>query len=167
MKIHEIFGAAKYTILVAIFSALLGQLLMLFIGVVKVYTAIKFYLLKEDLSEFPEHIYHSDVATAYLIQSLDAFLVAVVLMYFAFSLFHLYLSKNTEASAKLFPGNKAPKNISELKQILAEVIIVILFILFLQEIWVELNNMQWNLLIAPISIALLALSLRLVNFKDK
>jgi len=165
MSIKNIFNASKYTILVAIFSALVGQLLMLYIGISKVYVALKIYLLKEDISDMPEHIYHSDIATAYLIQSLDSFLIAVVLMYFAFSLYHLFLSKDIEVSAKLFPGNIAPKNIGELKQVLAEVIIVILFILFLQEIWIELNNPQWQLLVVPVSIALLALSLKLVNFK--
>ncbi len=167
MNIIKVFNASKYTIMAAIIAALVGHLLMLYIGIVKVYEGAKFYLVKEDISAYPEHIFHSDVATAFLIQALDAFLVAVVLMYFAFALYHLFLSKDPETTARLFPGNMAPKNISELKQTLAEVIIVILFILFLQEIWLELNNMQWNLLVAPISIALLALSLRLVNFKHK
>lgn len=166
MSIDKVFGTSKYTIMVAIISALIGQLLMLFIGVEKVYKALKIYLLNEDISDMPEHIFHSDVATAYLIQSLDAFLIAVVLMYFAFSLYHLFLSDNLENSAKLFPGNNAPKNIGELKKVLAEVIIVILFILFLQEIWVELNNPQWELLVVPGSIFLLALSLKFVNFKE-
>lgn len=165
MITNRIFDASRYTILVAIFSALAGQLLMLYIGVTKVYKALKTYLLKEEIKDLPEHILHSDIATAYLIQSVDAFLIAVVLLYFAFALFHLFISKDVEASARIFPGKIAPKNISELKQVLAEVVIVILFILFLQEIWVELNDLQWQLLVAPISIALLALSLRLANFK--
>lgn len=165
MKINQVLSASKLTIYIAVFASLLGQLLMLYIGVVKVYTAIKIYLLKEDISDMPEHILHSDVATAYLLQGLDAFLIAVVLLYFAFSLFHLFLSKNMEASEKLFPGNIAPNNIGDLKEKLAEVVIVIMFILFLQELWVELNNLQWQLLVVPISIALLALSLKLVNFK--
>ena len=164
---NEIFSASKLTIYIAIFSSLIGQLLMLFIGIMKVYEGVKIYILKEDISDMPEHIFHSDIATVYLIQSLDSFLIAVVLMYFAFSLYHLFLSKDTEKSTRLFPGNTAPGNIGELKQVLAEVIIVILFILFLQEIWLEMDNLQWPLLIAPISIALLALSLKLVSFKDK
>lgn len=166
MRINKVFGASKYMIIVAIISALIGQLLMLFIGVEKVYKALKIYLLKVDISDMPEHIVHSDIATAFLIQSLDSFLIAVVLMYFAFSLYHLFLSKNLERSAKLFPGNVAPKNIGELKKVLADVIIVILFILFLQEIWLELNNPRWELLVVPGSIFLLALSLKLVNFKE-
>lgn len=165
MKINQVFSASKYTILVSIIASLLGQLLVMYIGAVKVYEAIKLYLLKEDISDYPEHVAHADIATALLIQSLDAFLVAVVLMYFAFSLFHLYLSENTEASAKLFPGNMAPKSIGDLKQTLAEVIIVILFILFLQEIWIEVNELEWQILVVPASIALLAASLRLVNFR--
>lgn len=167
MKIYKVFNASKYTIMAAVIATLVGHLLMLYIGIVKVYEGVKFYLAKEDISVYPEHILHSDVATAYLIQALDAFLVSVALMYFGFALYHLFLSKDPETTARLFPGKMAPNNISELKQTLAEVIIVILFILFLQEIWLELNNMQWNLLVAPISIALLALSLRLVNFKHK
>jgi hypothetical protein len=58
MKIIEIFTASKYTILVAVFSALLGQLLMLYIGVIKVYSALKVYLLKQDIRNLPEHIGH-------------------------------------------------------------------------------------------------------------
>lgn len=161
----KLLSSVRYTVLIAIISALVGQLLMMYIGAVKVFKAVKLYILKEDISDLPEHIVHSDIATAYLIQSLDAFLVAVVLMYFAFSLYHMYLSRDSEASAGLFPGNMAAKNVGELKQTLAEIIIIILFILFLQEIWIELENLQWKLLVAPISIALLALSLKLIEFK--
>lgn len=165
MSMNKIFSASRYTVLVAIISALAGQLLMMYIGAVKVFEALKLYLFKEDISDYPEHVTHSDIATALLIQSLDSFLVAVVLMFFAFSLFHLYLSTDTEASTKLFPGKIAPKSIGDLKQTLAEVIIVILFILFLQEIWIELNDLEWPVLVLPASIVLLAISLKLVEFK--
>lgn len=165
MEMDKLFRASRYSILLAIIASLIGQLLMMYIGAVKVFNAVKIYLLKEDISSLPEHITHADVATALLIHSLDAFLVAVVLMYFAFSLYHLFLSKDVEATAQLFPGKIAPKNIGELKQTLTEVIIVILFILFLQEIWVELDDPQWPLLVLPISIALLALSMKLVQFR--
>jgi len=164
MKINNIFIASKYTIMVAVVAALIGQLLMLLIGATKVYEAVKLYLLKEDISGYPEHIFHSDIATALLIQAVDAFLIAVVLMYFAFSLFHLFLGSNPDATVKLFPGNIAPRDIRELKETLAEVVIVVLFILFLQQLWMELNNLRWELLVAPVSIALLALSMKWVNF---
>ena len=159
------FQFSKYSVFVAIFSALAGHLLMLYIGLIKVIDAVKIYLLKEDISDLPKHIMHSDVATATLIQSLDAFLIAIVLMYFAFSLYHLFISEEPEKSAILFPANIAPKNIGELKETLAEVIIVVLFILFLQEIWIRLDTLEWNILIIPVSIALLSLSLKLVDFK--
>ena len=162
---NKLFVGSRYTVMVAIFATLIGQVLMMYIGAVKVFEAVKLYLLKVDISDYPHHVSHSDISTALLIQSLDAFLVAVVLLYFAFGLYHLFLSENTAASAKLFPGKIAPKNIGDLKQVLAEVIIVILFILFLQEIWVELNDLEWTILVLPASIALLAVSLKLVDFK--
>ncbi len=165
MSINTIFSASRYTILVAIVAALIGELLMMYIGAVKVFEALKLYVFKEDISDYPKHVIHADIATALLIQSLDAFLIAVILMYFAFSLFHLFLSKDSEASAKLFPGRIAPKTIGDLKQTLAEVIILVLFILFLQEIWIEMNDLEWPVLVLPLSIALLALSLKLVAFK--
>ena len=54
MKVNEVLSASKLTIYVAIFSSLFGQLLMLYIGVVKVYTAFRVYILKEDISDMPE-----------------------------------------------------------------------------------------------------------------
>lgn len=162
---NSLFSASRYTILVAIFAALIGQLLMMYIGAMKVFDAVKLYLLKEDISSYPEHVGHADISTALLIHSLDAFLVAVVLMYFAFSLHHLFLSRDVDASAKLFPGKIAPKSIGDLKQTLTEVIIVILFILFLQEIWLELEDLSWTVLVLPISVALLAASMKLVGFR--
>lgn len=165
MPMNNLFSASRYTILVAIFAALIGQLLMMYIGAVKVFDAVKLYLLKEDISNYPAHISHADISTALLTHSLDAFLIAVVLMYFAFSLYHLFLSEDVDTSSKLFPGKIAPKNIGDLKKTLTEVIIVIMFILFLQEIWIELADLNWTVLVLPISIALLAVSMKLVEFK--
>lgn len=162
---NSLFRASRYTVLLAIFAALIGQLLMMYIGVMKVVEAVKLYVLREDISTYPEHIRHADISTALLLQSLDAFVVAVVLMYFSFSMYHLFMSTDTEASAKLFPGQQGPKNVGDIKQALTEVILVILFILFLQEIWLELENLRWTLLVLPGSIALLAVAMKLVDFK--
>lgn len=165
MKLDTAFKALRYTVLVAVIGAALGELLMLYIGAEKIFEAFSLFILKSDISDLPEHITHADVATALLIQAVDTFLVAVVLMYFSFSLYHLFISSDPDESARLFPGDVAPKNIGELKQTLAQVIVVILFILFLQEIWLSLEKLKWTLLVLPGSIALLALSLRLIQFK--
>lgn len=166
MKLNAAFKYSRYAILIAIVGAALGQLLMLYIGAEKIFNAFSLYILKPDISALPEHVKHSDVATVLLIQALDAFLIAVVLMYFSFSLYRLFISDNAKENASIFPGDIAPKNIGELKQTLAQVIVVVLFILFLQEIWLELESLEWTILVLPISIVLLALSIKFIQFKE-
>jgi membrane-anchored protein YejM (alkaline phosphatase superfamily) len=45
--------------------------------------------------------------------------------------------------------------------------LLLLFVLFVNLIWLHLDNLTWELLILPASIALLALGLRLAEFTEK
>jgi hypothetical protein len=46
---------------------------------------------------------------------------------------------------------------------LGEVIVIILFVKFLEIIFINVNNLTWEILILPISILLLALSLKFLG----
>jgi len=50
---------------------------------------------------------------------------------------------------------------------LGEVIVIILFVKFLEMILINLNNLSWEILILPISILLLALALKFLDLNDK
>ncbi|WP_269447189.1 YqhA family protein [Colwellia sp. PAMC 20917] len=54
-------------------------------------------------------------------------------------------------------------NIGRLKNILGEVIVIILFVKFFEIILINLNSLTWEILILPVSILLLALSLKFLG----
>ena len=62
------------------------------------------------------------------------------------------------------PRWMVPRNIGQLKETLAHVLIIILFVLFVRMVWFHLDDLSWELLVLPASIALLAVSLKLVDF---
>ena len=117
---------------VAIICSLLGSLLMFIIGAIKTYSAfiaVFFGMIpKESLS----HLKSADIATTYLIKSLDSFLIAFVLFIFAYVVYSLFISCKKEPSENdVLKWIKTP-SISHLKNVLAEVIIIILFVKFLE-----------------------------------
>jgi uncharacterized membrane protein YqhA len=58
-------------------------------------------------------------------------------------------------------------NISALKSVLAEVIIIILFVKFLEVALSNLHKLTWEILALPIAILLLSLALKLLDLKER
>ena len=160
-----LFRLTRYSVLVAVLASLVGQFLMLYVGSMKVYDAFRIYFTKPSMKELklPDHLSHSDVAIALIIESLDAFLVGLVLFYFAYGIYRLYLVPKPAKGKSILP--MAPSSLGDLKETLAQVIVVVLFILFARIVWLSLEHLQWDDLVLPISIALLALSIKLAKFK--
>jgi len=96
-------------------------------------------------------------------KSLDTFLIALALFIFAYGIFTLFISnKNDVESNGVLKWINIP-SIGHLKNILAEVIIIILFVIFLEVIVENINNLKWEFLIIPISVLLLALGLKFLK----
>jgi uncharacterized membrane protein YqhA len=161
------FFSFRFVSLVTVFGSLLGSILMFIIGTVKVYTAYTAYFLNyapmTDLGELKG----SDLATAYLIKSFDAFLIALVLFIFAYGVYWIFVFQKTEERESDPLKSIRITTISQLKKILAEVIIIILFVKFLEIALINLNNLRWELLIMPGSIMLLSISLKFLDLKGK
>ena len=58
------------------------------------------------------------------------------------------------------------RSISELKSILAELVIIILMVKFLEEALKNLGGYQWEMLILPVGVFLLALAIRILKLRD-
>ena len=58
-------------------------------------------------------------------------------------------------------------NIGHLKNVLAEVIVIILFVKFLEVVFVNIDNLKWEILILPASIVLLALGLKFLSLNKE
>jgi uncharacterized membrane protein YqhA len=157
-------GLLRYASVVAVFSSFCASLLLFFVGAKKTFTGIYNYLAGVRPSHVPVDLPAEDVAVATIIESLDAFLVALVLMYFGYAIFSLAISDD-EKVKKYCPAWLTANKIGDLKETLCHLIIVLLFVLFVRIVWVTLPDLTWELLIIPAAIVLLSLSLKLIEFR--
>lgn len=69
---------------------------------------------------------------------------------------------------KIEPGQHSITSIAQLKVIIAELIIVILFVNFMEDVLgSDINTYQWEILVIPLSVVLLALGLKFLDLKNK
>ncbi len=158
----KVFYIFRYISFTAIICSLIGSLLLFFIGAWKTYSAIKIVLF-DYIPIGKEHLHPADSATAYLLKALDSFLIALVLFIFARGVFTLFISsKNNIENDDVLKWSRTP-NIGHLKNVLAEVIIIILFVMFLEVVFENIDNLKWEFIIIPISILLLSLGLKFLK----
>ena len=152
----------RYVSLTAVVCSLIGSLLLFFIGAWKTYSAIKImffdYLPKGD-----ESIHFTDNATIYMMKALDAFLIALALFIFAYGVYTLFISNKSNADDNGVLKWIHIPNIGHLKNILAELIIIILFVIFLELIIENVHDLKWSFLIIPVSVLLLGFGLKILR----
>lgn len=155
----------------AVIGSLAGSLLMFLLGLYNVYEAFAEGLrVPED-----ESATFGTAAVISVIESLDRFLIAIVLLYFAYGVYALLIHPGKGERELALPEWLRIEQIGQLKQVVAEVIVVILLVLFLrvalqtyQSPGAELSWLQIaSLGLLPFSIVLLALALRLVELHPK
>jgi len=157
----------RYISWVAIVCSITGSLLMFYVGALKTYKAVATIFFGRIPHESLSQLKPANVTTAYLIKSLDAFLIAFVLMIFAFGVYSLFISKHSDIDETgALKWIRIP-SLAHLKNTLAEVIIVILFVNFLEIALLNLKSLTWELFVLPGSILLLALSLKFLDLRDK
>jgi len=162
---NAIFKVFRYTSLIAIFCSLIGSLILFGVGGWETYEALKI-IMHQDAPNHLEHMNFSNAATTYILKALDTFLIALVLIIFAKGIYNLFISNKNAKTDPVLDWINIP-NIGHLKNTLAEVIIVILFVIFLEIIFENLNNLKWEFTILPISILILALALKFLRMKEK
>lgn len=146
---------------IAILCSLVGSILLFVVGVQKTFYSIVTFLEGDSETGI------LDTATLYVIKSLDAFLIAFVLYIFAYGIYKLFINHKAGEGDEVLGWIKI-SNINHLKKVLAEVIIVVLFVKFLEVVVItNRESFSWELLFLPISIVLLAYALRLLNLAEK
>lgn len=156
---RRVFNIFRYFSFMAIICSLIGSLLLFFVGGMETYSALQITFLDYSLAGH-ENLPFSDTATAHLLKALDTFLIALVLFIFARGIYILFISnKGKVENDDVLKWNKTP-NIKHLKNVLAEVTIIILFVVFLEVILKNIDDLRWEFIIIPVSILLLALGLK-------
>ena len=164
MSIENKIRPIRYLTIIAVVSSLAGALLMFIIGASKTVRAYVAYFGQPFDPKSPERLKVADQATAYLIQSIDIFLIALVLMIFAMGVYKLFIWENEPKDYKIFAWINI-NSVQQLKRILAELVVVILFVKFLEVALVNLNSLEWEMLVLPAAILLLALSVKFLELE--
>jgi uncharacterized membrane protein YqhA len=155
----------RYISLIAVITAFVGSFFMFCIGAKKTFVAIWDYF-KDIRPDFvPDHMVAEDIVVGRLIIVLDSFLLAIILLYFGYAIYALFIIKDKEVEKSDFPAWLLPSGVGDLKETLAQVLIVLLFILAVRVLWLGLDKLTWEMLIVPASIVLLAAALKIVGFK--
>ena len=159
----------RYVSIIAVLSSFVGSFFMFCIGAKKTFMAIWDYFNGIRPDSVPAHLTAEDLVVGRLIIVLDTFLLAIILMYFGYAIYGLFIikDKDKEVEKSDFPAWLLPSGVGELKETLAQVLIVLLFILAVRVIWLGLDKLTWEMLVVPASIVLLAVALKIVGFKEK
>ncbi|MBF0187953.1 MAG: YqhA family protein [Magnetococcales bacterium] len=153
----------RFFSMIAALFAFLGALIMFFEGAHLTLEAGQIYFGLIEPHGYPQGAAKGELTTLILIEALDAFLFALVVMIFGYGIVLLFV-----VDRATFDIEKAPKwmrfeNLGELKAILAQVIIVMLYVRFLKMLMELDGPLDWELLVLPISVVLLSLGLKLLH----
>jgi len=160
---------------IAVVSSLAATLLMLIIGADNTLKAFGVFF-----GEHPEAsntLEAGEKATLLLLESLDNFLVGLAFVYFAYGIYSLFIPLNRNqknanqpaAQSNGMPAWLKVSSIASLKKTLLEILVVLLSVTFVKWLfeYSEINALEWDVVIFPISIVAIALSLKLMNLGDE
>jgi uncharacterized membrane protein YqhA len=95
-------------------------------------------------------------------ESLDSFMVALFFMIFSLGIAKLFLPKTNFLSDFDLPWLRVD-NFSQLKYIMWEMLLTTIFVFYSTKLIINENRLEWNLLIFPGSILMLALAFKLLR----
>ena len=163
---------SRFLTIPAVIGSLCGSVLMFAQGVRNIFDA---YVNSWRASYAADSPSKGTASMISVIESLDRFLIAIVLLYFAYGVYSLFIHPEEHETELALPAWLRVGQIGQLKQVVAEVIIVVLLVLFLrialEAFQVPRVEMSWQqiatFLLLPVCTALLALALRLVQLHPK
>ncbi len=160
--------SARWVSLVAVVFSAVGAVLMFIVGGVTTIQAVGAYLGTGDYKAFS-----SDAAleaTVDVVTALDQFLLGLVLLVFAFGIYSLFISTETDEERVRIgaPDWLRVTSVSELKIKLLETVSVLLAVLFLKGILQGSADapIEWSALVVPLAVALFALTVWLIRTSE-
>jgi len=157
------FYTLRYICIIAVVALFAGSVLMFLSGAFHTIEAYQVFFFGRSIIALPGHMSENAAASVALIQAVDAFLFALVLLIFSYGVYTLFINREVDATVKL-PQWLHIETISQLKTTLVQVIIVILAVNLLEYvIVVGSDSLRWEALIIPASMVGLALALKLMH----
>ena len=165
------FTSFRLVSLIAVVFTFLGSILMFVIGAGRTINAIAHFTFGGEYlsrmgyeSHLPADLARDTLVTINLIGAVDAFLFGLVLLIFSFGVYGLFVRDDEVASP--VPSVFRVKDIAHLKTALAQVIIIILFVQFLELVEIAgYDNLTFEALTIPVGIVCLGLGLFLMHHR--
>jgi uncharacterized membrane protein YqhA len=144
----------RVVLLLASFGAVLGAALMFWLGFSKLLKSASAALAAET---------DAKAITAGVMGATDAFLFGVVLIIFAYAITFGFVFEAPERWTERMPTWMRVSSVGELKHTLVGIIIVYLIVDFATDIAASETHLTWETLVMPLSILLVAGTLRLLD----
>ena len=161
--------ASRGITIVAVVASIAGALLTTWLGLVATFEAFA-----AQFGGGEKRLPPDELAIYYIVSALDRFLLSIVLLYFGYGIYTLFLHPRASAAELGLPRWLRVESIGQLKQTLAEVILVVLFVLFMRvalETFVGGAGLTLEelpgFLALPAAILLLAAALKLAELHPK
>ncbi|MCW5696810.1 MAG: YqhA family protein [Bauldia sp.] len=107
--------------------------------------------------------HHVTQVTVQVLEAVDSFLFGVVLVIFAYSIAIGFVFRLPPRMIAVLPSWMKISGVGQLKQILAEVVVVVLVVIFARVVVESGGRFEWVMLVLPVSIVLLAGSIWLLE----
>jgi uncharacterized membrane protein YqhA len=101
--------------------------------------------------------------TVPVLEAVDAFLFGIVLVIFAYGIAIGFVFTLPEDYGKRLPDWMKVGGVGQLKATLAEVVIVVLIVIFARVVVEAQGNFEWSMLVLPASILMIAIALRMIE----
>ena len=162
MQTHPLltfFLSLRAIMLIGSAGALVGSLLMFLQGSLYLYEAWHTLLAPGDIG--------GKQLTVPVLEAVDSFLFGIVLVIFAYGIAIGFVFTLPEGYGQRLPVWMKVGGVGQLKATLAEVVIVVLIVIFAR-IVVEANgHLQWSMLVLPASILMISAALRMLELGGK
>ena len=160
INMFKIFFSLRYIIFIIVIGTFLGAFLMVLSGASETLEAFSIFFSSEALPEELSQLSRGEAAGLTMIGSVDDYLFGLVLIIFSYGIYMLYIHDHSQEINMEIPNWLIIKDIEQLKKTLAQVIVIILFVKFIEIVLTK--NLVWEDLIIPISIILLSIGLKLL-----
>lgn len=159
---QKILWKSRLIILFAVTASIISTILMIIIGTLKVIQAffeLSFILNNPTLFEIRYHY-----VVQHIVNSVDLYLIATVLLIFSIGLYELFIQEITVADRQLRKGGVLDiDNLEQLKTKLAQTIIMILIVNFFQYATHIAYTNSMELLYLAIGVFLIAIAVRFAH----
>ena len=156
----RILFAFRLVMLAGSVGSFLGSLLMFWQG----------FLYLGDAMEILQHRNddpaHPTTVTVPVLEAVDSFLFGVVLVIFAYGIAVGFVIRLPDRLARILPSWMKITGVGQLKAILAEVVVVVLIVIFARIVVEAGSHFEWSMLVLPVAIVLLSAAIWLLGLGE-